>query len=174
MILNLYLLLIIVLLLVFLSAIWPPDSPWWFTKKNKIKNALKLAEVSEKDTVYDLGSGFGTILIECASKFNANAVGIELDPLRYYVSKFLIKLKGLDKKIQIRKENFLHSDFSKATVVYVYLVPNALKRLKPKFLQELKPGTRIVSIKYEIDLPVVREIPYVGKYKIRLYRLPEK
>lgn len=172
MLLNLILLLIIILLLILLSIIWPPDSPWWFTKKEKIKDALKLAGVTQKDTVYDLGSGFGTILSTVAKDFNAKAVGVELDPFRFYVSKILINLRGVSKKVEIRKENFLTFDISDASVIYVYLVPNALKKLRSKFIRELKPGTRIVSIKYEIDLPVVEEVPYLDKYKIRLYKIP--
>lgn len=177
MILNLSLLLIIVILVIFLSMIWPPDSPWapwWRTSDKTIRKAFKLAGLKSSDTVYDLGSGDGRSLIIAAKEFNARSVGIEIDPLRFYLSKFLIKLSELEDKVTIRKQNFSESDISNATVIFVYLVPKALERLKPKLLKELKPGTRIVSIKYEIDLPVVKEIPYLGKYKIRLYRTPKK
>ena len=155
--------------------VWPPDSPWspwWRTSDEAIRKALKLAKLSSKDTIYDLGSGDGRSLVIATKEFSAKAIGIEIDPLRFYISKLLAKFSGLSGKITIRRENFLKSDFSDATVIFVYLVPNALKRLKPKFLNELKKGTRIVSIKYEIDLPVVREVAYKDKYKIRLYGTP--
>lgn len=175
MLLNLLLLLIIILLLIFLSMIWPPDSPWapwWRTSDEKIRKALKLARVTSKDIVYDLGSGDGKVLIIAAKEFNARGIGVEIDPLRFYISKFLIKLNGVSDKITIARKDFFETDISEASVVFVYLVPNALKKLKPKFIKELKPGTRIVSIKYEIDLPVKASIPYTDKYKIRLYRIP--
>lgn len=154
--------------------VWPPDSPWspwWRTSDKAIRSAFKLAGVKSSDTVYDLGCGDGRTLIIAAKEFNTKTIGIEIDPLRYYISKFLIFFNGLSSKVQVRRENFLESDFSDATVMFVYLVPKALKRLEPKFLK-LKKGTRIVSINYEAPLREVRSIDHEGKYKIRLYRVP--
>lgn len=177
MILNLALLIVIILLFLLLSMIWPPDSPWspwWRTSDDAIVESFKLAKLTSKDTVYDLGSGDGRTLVIAARKFKARTIGIEIDPLRYFISKLLVKFSGLSDRVEVRRENFLKSNFSDATVIFVYLVPNALKRLKPKFLGELKPGVRIVSIKYEIDLPVVNSINFKDKYKIRLYRVSKK
>lgn len=177
MILNIALLLIVILLLIFLSMIWPPDSPWapwWRTSDKAIRKAFKLAGLKESDVVYDLGSGDGRSLIIAAKEFNARGVGIEIDPLRFLTSTMMIRINRVKDKIIIRRKNFFDVDISRATVVFLYLVPKTLERLRPKFLKELKPGTRIVSIKYEIDLPVVKEITYLGKYKIRLYRTFKK
>ena len=177
MILNLSLLLIIVVLLIFLSMIWPPDSPWtpwWRTSDDAIRKAYKLANVKSSDIVYDLGSGDGRSLIIAAKEFGAYAIGIEIDPLRFFMSKLYVMLSGLGNKVEIRRENFLQSDFSDATVIFAYLVPKALQRLLPKFNKELRKDVRIVSIKYEMDLPIFKEIPYLDKYIIRLYRLPQK
>lgn len=176
MILNVVLIVLIILLLLLLSMVWPPDSPWspwWRTSDKAIRRAFKLSGVKSSDKVYDLGSGDGRTLIIAAKEFGARAVGIEIDPLRFYLSKFLVLFSGLNNKIQVRRENFLQSNFSDATIIFVYLVPNALKRLKPKFLSELKPGTKIVSVRYEVDLPVVKKIDFERKYKIILYRTPK-
>lgn len=173
MVLNLFLILIIILLLIFLSMIWPPDSPWapwWRTSDEKIRKALKLAGVKRGDIVYDLGSGDGRSLIIVAKEFGAKGVGIEIDPLRYFISTLLLRRNRVSDKVKILRKNFFSVDISEATVVFLYLVPKALEKLRPKLLRELKPGTKIVSIKYEIDLPVVKEISYLGKFKIRLYR----
>lgn len=177
MILNLVLIVLIIILLLLLSMVWPPDSPWspwWRTSDGAIRQAFKLARLNSKDTVYDLGSGDGRILIIAAKEFGAKAVGIEIDPLRFYLSKLLVKFAGISNKILINRQNFLESNISDATVIFVYLVPKALERLRPKFLKELKPGTRIVSVQYEINLPVVEEITYQDKFKIRLYKTPKK
>jgi len=155
--------------------VWPPDSPWspwWRTSDKGIRAAFKLAKLGPKDIVYDLGSGDGRTLIIAAKEFGAKAVGIEIDPLRYCISKVLLWFNGLGSRIEVRRENFLESDFSDATVVFVYLVPKALNRLKPKFLKALKNGTRIVSINYESELPLIQTFDHEGKYKIRLYRTP--
>lgn len=157
--------------------VWPPDSPWspwWRTSDKAIREAFKLAGVKSSDIVYDLGSGDGRTLIVAAKEFGARAVGIEIDPLRFYISKILILFNGLSNRIEVRRENFLKSNFSNASVIFVYLVPKALARLRPKFLKELKKGTKIVSIKYEADLPIIRSVSYESKYKIILYRTPKK
>lgn len=152
--------------------VWPPDSPWspwWRTNDKAIRQAFKLAGLSSKDTIYDLGSGDGRTLIIAAKEFNAKSIGIEIDPLRYWISKLLILFSGLN-QISVRRENFLKSDFSNATVIFVYLVPNALKRLLPQF-KKLKKGTIIVSINYKVPLKKIRSINHEGKYKIHLYKI---
>ena len=173
MILNIVLIVLIVLLFLFLSMIWPPDSPWspwWRTNDKAIRQAFKLANLNSKDLIYDLGCGDGKTLVIAAKEFDAHAIGIEIDPLRFWIAKFLILFTGLSDKVQVRRENFLKSDFSDASVIFVYLVPKALQRLLPQF-KKLKKGTRIVSINYEAPLKEIRSINHKGKYRIHLYRI---
>ena len=167
--LNLVLFFIIIFLLVILSWIWPPDSPWtpwWRTSKEKARAICKLAKVSSKDIVYELGSGEGNTLIVAAKEFGAKGVGIEIDPLRFFLSTLLLYRNKVTDKVKIKRKNFFDEDLSKATVVFVYLVPKALNRLLPKFKKELKKGARIVSLNYEIDLPLVA---HDKKNNLRLY-----
>ena len=154
---NLILFSIIVFLLILLSWFWPPDSPWtpwWRTNKKVARAMCLLAKINKKDVIYDLGSGTGTALIVATKEFGSKGVGIEIDPLRYLISKIKVKLNNLSNKITIIKQNFYDVNISKASIVFVYLVPRVLERLRPKFLRELKPGTRIVSYRYEINLPL--------------------
>lgn len=147
----------LILLLLLLSMVWPPDSPWspwWRTNGKTARIMCRLAKISSKDIIYDLGSGDGIALIT-ASKLGAKGVGIEIDPLRVWISKILILNQGAKDKIKIRKDNFFNIDLSEATVIFAYLIPKTLARLKPKFLKELKPGTRIVTFVYKIDLPLI-------------------
>ena len=173
MILILALVLAVIFLLFLLSMVWPPDSPWapsyWETSEKTAREICKLAKISEKDIIYDLGSGNSTVLIIAASEFGARGVGIEIDPLRFFISKIKIRFKKLDSKIKILRKNFFDVNISEASVVNVYLVPKALERLKPKFLKELKPGTRLVSYRYKIDLPLIK---YDKESEIRLYSIP--
>ena len=84
---NLLLLFVVILLLVALSMIWPPDSPWapWWRTSGRIARAMcKLARVKRKDVIYDLGSGDGTALITAATVYGTSGVGVEIDPLRAY------------------------------------------------------------------------------------------
>lgn len=152
--------------------IWPPDSPWapwWRTSDKKIRIALKLAGVKKEDVVYDLGSGDGRSVIIAVKEFGAKGIGIEIDPLRFYLSKLFAKFNGVSDKTKFIKKSFFDVDISDADVIFVYLVPKALEKLKPKFLKELKPETRLISINYEINLPKVKSIVVQGK-KVTLYR----
>ncbi len=175
MILNIVLLVVIGLLLVILSMVWPPDSPWapwWRTSKSVARRMCRLAKIGKKDVIYDLGSGDGTALIAAAKEFGARGVGIEIDPLRVFISKKFIRFSGAGGRVEIIKNNFFAVDISKATVVFVYLVPKALMRLRKKMLKELKPGTRVVSYRYKIDfLPLVVSDK---KNRIHVYEIPKK
>ena len=151
--LNIGILLVIVILLILLSWIWPPDSPWapwWRTNKKIARKAFEIAKVNRKDIVYELGSGEATALMVAAKEFGARGVGIEIEPFRLLLSKFAVWRNGLNKKIILKRENFYKENLSDATVLYLYLVPQTLNRLKPKLLKELKPGTRIISVVYQI------------------------
>ena len=151
--------------------IWPPDSPWapwWRTNKKVARAMCRLAKIGKDDIVYDLGSGDGTALIVAAKEFGAKGVGIEIDPLRAFIATLMIYINKVSQKITIKRRNFFDVDISEASVVFVYLVPKALNRLLPKFKKELKKGTRIVSYRYEISLPLKK---YDKENEIRLYVL---
>ncbi len=151
---------LILILLLLLSAVWPPDSPWspwWKTYKDAGMRIIKLAAITKKDTVYELGSGDGEFLLLCARQTGAKCVGIEIDPLRHVVANIRLKTgkHGLD--VTFKKKTFYDEDLSGATVVYVYLIPRVLKKILPKLKKELKKGTRVVSYRYPMDLKLVKE-----------------
>lgn len=151
--------------------VWPPDSPWapwWRTSKKVARAVCKLAKVGKNDIVYELGSGDATAIITASKEFDSKGVGIEIDPLRFFISSMLLHSSGVQHKVQIKRKNFFDEDLSPATVIFVYLVPKALARLLPKFKKELKNGTRIVSYKYEINLPLEK---YDKKNNLRLYTI---
>lgn len=156
MIFNLILIGIVLFLLFMLSMVWPPDSPWapwWRTNKKTAKKVCSIASISNKDVIYDLGCGDGEVLLQ-AAKIGASGIGIEIDPLRVLIANLRIIKNNFQNKITIKKSNFFNEDISKATVIIVYLVPKTLEKLLPKFKKELRKGTRIVSYKYEINLPL--------------------
>ena len=153
--------------------VWPPDSPWapWWRTGRWIAIAIcRLGGVSKKDVVYDLGSGDGTALLIAAKEFGARGVGIEIDPLRATISKARIRAAKLKNNIKVLQNNFFNVPINDATVIFVYLVPRALLRLKPKFLKELKPGTRIVSYRYEIPYLPLKKKDEV--HQLFLYTIP--
>jgi len=114
----------------------------------------RLAKINKNDIVYDLGSGDGTALIVASREFEVKGVGVEIDPLRAFISTLMIRINRVQGKIKIIRKNFYDVDISRASVVFVYLVPKALNRLLPKFRKELKPGTKIISYRYKMNLPL--------------------
>jgi len=147
----------IIFLFILLSWVWPPDSPWapwWKTNKKTARAMCRLAKMNKNDIVYDLGSGDGTALIVASREFEVKGVGVEIDPLRAFISTLMIRINRVQGKIKIIRKNFYDVDISRASVVFVYLVPKALNRLLPKFRKELKPGTKIISYRYKMNLPL--------------------
>ena len=169
MIINFIVFIFVIFLLFCLSMIWPPDSPWapwWRTNKKTAIAICKLANINKNDIIYDLGCGDGEVLIQSA-KLGATGIGIEIDPTRVFIAKLRVKRNKLKNKIVIKKNDFFKEDISKATVVIVYLVPNALKRLLPKFKKELKKGTKVVSFIYEIE--GLKPIKIDSKNRLKIY-----
>ena len=154
--------------------LWPPDSPWspwWRTTPRLARIECKLAKVKKGDIIYDLGSGEGTALIIAAKEFGATGVGVEIDPFRSLQSRLAVRFAGLAGKIKIRNENFFAVDISEATVIFMYLIPKTLIKLRTKFLKELKPGTRIVTFVYKMDLPLIASDE---KAELFVYEIPKR
>ncbi len=110
-----------------------------------VRKMLDMAQVSNNDRVYDLGSGDGRIVIEAAQRYQARGVGVEADPLRVMWSWLRITRLGLKPQVKIIWGNLFHQDISRATVVVLFLWGRTNDKLKDKLQQELEPGTRIVS-----------------------------
>lgn len=109
-----------------------------------VDKMIDLAGVKPGDLVYDLGSGDGRIVIT-AAKMGAKAVGFEIDGDLVGESRANVKKAGVEALAEIRHQDILTVDFSAASVVTMYLLPDVNLQLKPKLLSQLKPGARIVS-----------------------------
>jgi 16S rRNA A1518/A1519 N6-dimethyltransferase RsmA/KsgA/DIM1 with predicted DNA glycosylase/AP lyase activity len=173
-ILNILLFLLLLLLIVVYSMLWPPDSPWapWWRTNEKIADAIcRIGKIEKNDIVYDLGCGDGVLINTVAKKYGAKAVGIEIDIARYLFAKARVKFNRLSKQVRVVRDNFFRQPISSATVVVVYLVPKALQALRVKFLKELKPGTRVVSYRYKMNLPLIATDK---KNDLMVYKIPGK
>ena len=141
------LILFIFLVLLIVSVIWSVNSgaPWLPTSMKQVHRMLSIAEAGPEDVVYDLGCGDGRIVVTAAKKYDARAVGIENNPIRYLWCEFLITILGLRKRVEIRFGNFFEKDLSEATLITCYLLQETNNKLEKKFLEELSPGTKVVS-----------------------------
>jgi hypothetical protein len=125
-------------------------APYVPTPLTIVEEMLKMAGVTAEDTVYDLGCGDGRVLIMAARKFGAKGVGVELDQERCAETAARIKELGLDGMITVKHGDLLEEDVSPATVVFLYLLPEANAKLKDRLKKALKPGSRVVSHDFSV------------------------
>ena len=125
------------------------DVIWVPTPEFLVERMLQMAQVGPNDLVVDLGSGDGRTVIAAAKKFHANSVGIEFNPDMVALSKHNAEKAGVAADAKFIEADIFASDFHKATVVTMYLLPDLNLRLRPKLL-EMKPGTRLVSHQFSM------------------------
>ena len=141
-----------VLLLAFVAWQQPartPDIHFTPTRHNVADAMLQLAGVTASDVVYDLGSGDGRIPIIAAQKYGAHGVGIELDPRLVELSWRIANEAEVANKVSFVVGDLFETDFSKATVVTMYLSSSMLRTLEPR-MRALKSGTRIVTHQFRM------------------------
>jgi SAM-dependent methyltransferase len=119
------------------------DVVWVPTPQSLVDRMLDMAGVTARDFVIDLGSGDGRTVIT-AAKRGARALGIEYNPDMVELAKRNAEKAGVGKQAEFRKADLFETDFSEATVITMFLLPDINLKLRPKLLQ-LRPGTRIVS-----------------------------
>jgi len=120
------------------------DVIWMPTSNELIAQMLKTAKVGPNDLVYDLGAGDGRIAIAAAKDFGARTIGIEFNPDMAAFAQRNANRAGVGDRVKIINGDIFKEDFSKATVVTMYLLPDLNLRLRPIILA-MKPGTRVVS-----------------------------
>ncbi|PIR06349.1 hypothetical protein COY65_03070 [Candidatus Jorgensenbacteria bacterium CG_4_10_14_0_8_um_filter_39_13] len=131
-------------------------APFVSLRKKYLKEILKFGGLKEEDVLFDFGSGDGRVLITAVENFGIKkAVGFEASPCVYWLSKFFIKIRGLNSKIKIFPQNFLKiekEEFEEATFVFLYLFPKPVEKLFKSQLFQLKPGTKILCVSFSPKL----------------------
>ena len=150
------------------------DVPFVPSPNAVVDAMLKLADVKSTDVVYDLGCGDGRIVVAAAKTYRAHGVGVDIDPERIREARENARQAGVENLVKFEQNDLFRADLRDATVVTLYLLPNVNQRLKPKLLNELKPGTRIVSHSFDMgDWKPDREQTIDGRY-LYLWTVPEK
>ena len=141
-----------ILLILILSVVWthPYGGPWIPSSRKAVRQMLDLAEIKPDEQVYDLGCGDGRIIITAAKKYQARAVGIEIDPIRWLWCQFLITIFGLRGQVRIIFGDLFQQDLSEADVVVCYLLPETTKKLQGKLLVELQRHTQLELLAYVV------------------------
>jgi protein-L-isoaspartate O-methyltransferase len=122
---------------------WRP--PFITTPPEVIERMLELAGTRADDLVIDLGSGDGRIVIAAAMIHGARGLGIELDAALVEKARDKARAGGVQERVRFVQGDVLLADISQATVVTAYLLPALMAKLQSRFIDELAPGTRIVS-----------------------------
>ncbi len=149
------------------------------TPQDIVAKMLELAEVKQADVVYDLGSGDGRIVITAAKKYGCKAIGYELDKELVESSRTKAEAAGVKTLVTIEPKDLFTADLRAADVIAVYLLPQQLERLLPQ-LEQLKPGSRIVSHQFAIPGVSLDKVVHVesmedgAKHTLYLWTLPLK
>ncbi|MEJ7930660.1 methyltransferase domain-containing protein [Ramlibacter sp. AN1015] len=126
------------------------DVPYVPTPQPVVDAMLEMGKVRDGDVLYDLGCGDGRIVVTAAKNRGARGVGIDIDPQRIAEARENAKTAGVSDRVEFRVGNLFESDFSPATVVTLYLLPDINQKLRPQLWRQLKPGTRIVSHAFDM------------------------
>lgn len=127
-----------------------PDVPYVPTPQAVVEKMLEMAQVGPNDVLYDLGCGDGRIVITAARKRGARGVGIDINPQRIAEAKANADSAGVNDKVRFIVGDLFTADFSEASVVMLYLLPEVNRALRPQLWKQLKVGTRVVSHDFDM------------------------
>ncbi len=157
------------------EPVFPPEVPYFPSTDGAVEGMLKLAGTGPKDVVYDLGCGDGRIVIAAAKDFGARGVGIEIDPAPLRMAVYRARRAGVEDRVRFVRGDLFDADIREATVVTLFLSETLNRRLLPKLLKELKPGTRIVAHRYGFgdDWPPEKTVQ-AGASTLYLWTVPKR
>jgi SAM-dependent methyltransferase len=147
------------------------DVIWIPTPDEIVTRMLQMVEVKPSDRVFDLGSGDGKIAIAAAREFGARATGLEYNPDMVGLSNRRAQEAGVADKVQFRQSDIFQADFSSATVVTMYLLPDLNLRLRP-LLFKMPPGTRVVSHSFTMGDWAPDETARAGYGDVYMWQIP--
>jgi hypothetical protein len=132
------------------SEVVQKDVPYVPTPHEVVARMLKMANVSRDDLLYDLGSGDGRIVVAAARDYGARGIGIDIDPERIAEANDNARRAGVTERVRFIQGDLFDTDLRPATVLTLYLLRSVNLRLRPKILDELRPGTPVVSHDFDM------------------------
>lgn len=156
------------------AAAGAKDVPFVPTPEPVVKEMLRLAKVDAKDVLYDLGSGDGRIVVTAAKEFGTRGVGVDIDPERVADGREAAKRAGVTDKVRFIEGDLFKVDLRPATAVTLYLLPAINLRLRPKLLEELRPGTPVVSHDFDMGDWAPEQKVAVGRSTVYRWTIPAR
>jgi SAM-dependent methyltransferase len=148
------------------------DVPYVPTPKRVVDKMLDIAQVGSTDMVYDLGCGDGRLIITAAKEKGARGVGIDLNPTRIIESNENAARAKVKDRVTFIQQDLFETDFSEATVLTLYLLPEVNLMLRPRILTELKPGSRVVSHDFDMKEWEPDDTAVIGSSHIYYWVVP--
>jgi SAM-dependent methyltransferase len=148
------------------------DVIWVPTPDKVVSKMLQVAKVTQRDFVVDLGAGDGRTVI-AAAKRGARALGVEFNPKMVELARARAEAAGVTERTEFRRADIFATDFSKATVVTMYLLPDLNIKLRPKLL-EMRPGTRLVSHSFDMGEWKADQVEDVDGHGVYYWVVPAK
>jgi hypothetical protein len=145
---TILLLIIIVLLIITLYA-FVIGAPIFFTPKKAIRDGLKYCNPEAGSHFFELGAGTGRAMVVASKEFKLKSIGFELSPILFLLAKLNIFFFGKG-EMNLLAKNFYKYNLKDADIIFCFLTPHAMEKLKSQFQKELKPGTRIISYSFSI------------------------
>lgn len=150
------------------------DVPYVPTAEKVVDAMLDLGEVGRNDVLYDLGCGDGRIVVAAALKRKARGVGVDMDPARIADAMEYAGNTGVEFSVEFIEGDLLEVDIEEATVVTLYLLDEVNVLIRPRLLDELRPGTRIVSHAFDMGDWAPDERHNYGKANLFKWIVPAK
>jgi precorrin-6B methylase 2 len=155
---------------IFIPALYGlPSVP---TRRERVRAALRLADLRPGEAFFDLGAGDGRTLVIAAREFGAQATGIEIGPVQCLVSWGNALRNGVSQNVRVKRGNFYQADISAADVVFVYATSRELSRLQAHLASQLREGARVVTV--GSDFPDWSPVKVDRENLIFLYVMPPR
>lgn len=148
------------------------EVPYVSTPYDVVDAMIRLADVRADDVVYDLGCGDGRLVIEAVRRTGCRGAGVDIDGELIAVCRSNAKAAGVDERTRFVTQDFFETDVREATVMLIYLFTHVNLRLRPKFLDEMKPGSRLVSNTFDMGDWKPDRSARVGSRQIFLWVIP--
>jgi ubiquinone/menaquinone biosynthesis C-methylase UbiE len=153
-------------------------APYVVSPQHIVDRMLELSDLKSNETLYDLGSGDGRILITAVQRYHAKAVGVEISDALVGSTNDRIRRLGLQDLARVIHGDFMQVDLSPADVVTIYLATDSNEILRPNLEKYLKNGARVVSHDYAVPgwkaNVVDKDLPEARGHLIYLYVMPPK
>lgn len=140
------------------------------TNPDRIRKALRLANLQPNQILYDLGAGDGRVLLIAAREFGAKATGIEVGPIQCLLIWLRVVAGGFGNRVRIRWADFYKADLHEADVVFVYATSKEVVKLASHLERQMKQGARLVSI--SADFPEWEPFIFDNRDLIFIYKMP--